>query len=419
MSAPTLRPQDPGFVFNPLTPAFDRDPYPVLAALRREAPIYWWPEARGWFLTRHEDAVAVLSDEERFTPNQVHWEFYTPPPEESRNHPALRIRESNILSMEGSQHVRMRKLAFAALSRRAVRTIAPLMRQVIDELLEPLRTRGECELVSEVASTYPVGVISRLLGIEKNSDREKHFKGLADSIIVAFNPMIEEAAKLRSLHLMGKYIGEIEDLMEEKRAAPADDLMSHLIQVEEEGDHFTPDEILSLVCALLVAGSETTANSLAFGVLELLRHPDQRKQFMEDPSCRENAAYEVVRYHMPGRFLLRYAKHDTHIREIPIHKGQGVFVSVASAQRDPDFLDDPDRFDITRTPKDLSAFGVGRHFCIGAQLARLELEIGLERVFDAFPNLQLACGFEDIPYRNNPAVRGPAKLPLRFDPTGG
>ena len=118
---------------------------------------------------------------------------------------------------------------------------------------------------------------------------------------------------------------------------------------------------------------------------------------------------------MPGRFLRRYAKKDSTLRGINIHAGQAIYLSIASAQRDPNFIDDPDRFDITRTPRDLSAFGIGRHFCIGAQLARLELEIGLVRTIETLPNLELCCDFDDVAYRSNPVIRGPARIPLRFD----
>ena len=402
--------------FNPMHPEFDRDPYPILAQMRAQTPVFWWPEARAWFLTRHEDVVSVLGDEERFSPNDQFSSDYTPPPAEARNHPAVRLRDAGILQMDGAQHTRIRKLAMAALSRRAVRSIQPLMSGIIDEFLAPVRGAGQCDFVEDIASRFPVAVISRMLGIAPNSERERHFKSLADSIVVAFNPMIDEKAQLECLQLMAEHMRQVGELMEEKRRQPGDDLMSHLVEAEAEGEHFTPDEIQSLVVALLVAGSETTANSMSFGLIELLRHPDQMKQFKEDPACRWNAAYEFVRYHMPGRFLRRYAKQETEIRGTPIHAGQALFVSVASAQRDPDFIEDPDRFDIARTPKDFSAFGIGRHFCIGAQLAQLELEVSLGRIVEALPQLELDCRLEDIPYRSNPAIRGPARLPIRFDP---
>ncbi|MED5261092.1 MAG: cytochrome P450 [Myxococcota bacterium] len=410
-------PDDPSFVFDPLTPEFDRNPYPILAHLREHAPVYWWALAQGWFLTRHEDVVRILSDEENFSPDDSHWEHFTPPPEDVADHPVVRMRNSSILSMEGAQHARTRKLAFEALSRRAVRTIEPLMSSVMDEILESIRARGTCDFVAEVASPYPVGVISRLLGIPADSERERHFKQLADAVIVAFNPMTDEPTVLRAIHLMTGCLAEVREWMDEKRRDPSEDLMTHLVQAENEGDRFQPDEILSLVTALLVAGSETTANSISFGILELLRHPDQLKLFKEDRNVRANAAYEIVRFEMPGRFLRRYAKKPVSLRGFDMQAGQAVYLSVASAQRDPSFLPDADRFDITRSPRDLSAFGVGRHFCIGAQLARLELEVGLSRIFDTLPNIQLDCRFDEIPFRSNPAIRGPAALPIRFDPT--
>ena len=415
MSEGPIQPGHEGFIFDPMSPDFDRDPYPVLANLREHEPVYWWPQARGWFLTRHDDVVAVLGDEDRFSPNEIHWEYFIQPSEEVRNHPVLRIRDSSILSVEGAQHARIRKLAFKALSRRAVRTIQPLMRSLIEEISAPLRDRSGCDFVSEIASPYPIGVISRLLGIPGNSDREMRFKELADAIVVAFNPMIDEATQLRSIHLMEGYLAEISEWMEEKRRNPADDLMSHLVHVEHEGERFDTDEILSLISALLVAGAETTANSLSFGMLELLRHPEQMKRFREDPACRANASYEIVRYEMPGRFLRRYAKKDTEIRDKTILKGQAVYLSVASAQRDPSFLSDCDRFDITRVPRDLSAFGIGRHFCIGAQLARLEIEIALGHILDSFGSIKLACPFEELPFRSNPVIRGPSALPILFE----
>ena len=417
MNSPTPSPDTNAspLPFNPMDPEFDRDPYPILAQMRAHTPVFWWPEARAWFLTRHEDVVAVLGDEERFSPNDQFSSDYTPPPAEARNHPAVRLRDAGILQMDGAQHTRIRKLAMAALSRRAVRSIQPLMSGIIDEFLAPVRSAGKCDFVADIASRFPVAVISRMLGIAPNSERERHFKSLADSIVVAFNPMIDEKAQLECLQLMAEHMQQVGELMEEKRRRPGDDLMSHLVEAEAEGERFTPDEIQSLVVALLVAGSETTANSMSFALIELLRHPDQMKKFKEDPACRWNAAYEFVRFHMPGRFLRRYAKQETEIRGTPIQAGQALFVSVASAQRDPDFIEDPDHFDITRTPKDFSAFGIGRHFCIGAQLAQLELEVSLGRIVEALPQLELDCRLEDIPYRSNPAIRGPARLPIRFD----
>lgn len=401
----------------PLSPEFDRDPYPILRRLREEAPVYWWETAGAWVLTRHDDVTRILSDEQHFSPDQKLWERYVPPPPEHADHPVLRMRDSNLLTYEGAEHTRLRQLASVALTRRAVRNLEPLLRDLIEELLDRVAPRGECDFVDEIAHVYPVTVVSRLLGIPPNSDRERRFKQAADAAVAAFNPMLDEASKLRAIQAMERHMAEVGELMEEKRANPDDDLMTDMIQAEAEGDRFTPEEVIGMVMTILVAGSETTANSMGFGLLQLLTHPEQLVSFRDAPKLRAHAVYEMIRYEMPGRFLNRYVKQDVELRGKPLKKGQLLLVSVASAQRDPAVIDDPDRFDIHRVPFDSSAFGIGRHFCLGAQLARLELEVSLGRIVERLPNLRLHCDPKEIPYRSNPAVRGPASMPIRFDPS--
>ncbi len=412
------RPGEPGFVFDPLSAEYDRDPYPLLAELRRHAPVFQWDAMGALFLSRHQDVVAVLANEEEFSGDRRLWEHYVPPPAEHAAHPIIRLQASNILAYDGAEHTRLRKLASVALTRRAVRTLEPLMSGLADELIDRFVDRGSCDFVEEFAAAFPVAIVSRLLGIEANSEREKRFKSLADSAVVAFNPMVSEAEKLRSIHSLEIHFEEIRALMDEKRRAPGEDLMTDLVEAEADGDRFTSDEILGLVMAILVAGSETTANSLSFGLIELLRHPDQLERYRSDPGLRANAGYEIVRYQHPGRFLPRIARRETRISGTPVRKGQMVLCSVPSAQRDPEAITDPDRFDIERVQADMSAFGVGRHFCIGAQLALLELEIALGRVVERLSGLELAVPSDEIPYRSNPAVRGPAALPIRFRPSG-
>ena len=416
MAAPQVL--DPGFRFDPLSAEFDRDPFPVLARLREQAPVWWWELADAWVLTRHADVVAVMGDEARFSPDPRHWERYAPAPPEHARHPVVRLRDSSLFSYEGAEHTRIRRLASVALTRRAVKSLEPLMRDLVDELLDRVAPRGACDFVADVASVYPVTVVSRLLGVPNSSERELRFKRLADLAVGAFSPVAGEATILRALDAGAKLVGELEALMAEKRAAPGDDLMTDMLLAEAEGDRFSPEEVTSTLLAILVGGAETTANSMAFGLLELLRHPDQLEKFRTDPAVRPAAVHEIVRHQMPGRFLNRYAKRDTEIDGHPVRKGQLVLCCMPAAQRDPAVFEDPDRFDIGRAPRGDTAFGVGRHFCLGAQLAKLELEISLGRVVERLPGLHLACAERDIPYRSNPAVRGPASLLIRFDPSG-
>lgn len=404
------------FVFDLQSPEYDRDPYPILRALRETAPIFWWPEQEAFFLTRHADVIAVLGDDANFTADRRVWNRYVPPSPSERDHPIVRLQAANILSLEGRDHTRVRKLASMALTRRAVRNLEPLMRGLANELIDAFIQDGECDFVTDFAWPFPVMIVSRLLGIEPNSERERSFRILADLDGVTFNPMIDAARRQRALDEMALHIDEVRALMDEKRRAPGDDLMTDLIRAESEGDRFQADEIIALILSIIAAGGATTAQSFGLGLIELLKHPDQLALFRDDPSVRPNASHEIARYQMPGRFSARYARHATKLGNLEIPKGQMVICSVAAAQRDPALVEDPDRFDIRREPADTSVFGIGRHFCIGAQLARLELATGFGLVLERLRDLRLAIPFEELRYGGNPAVRGALAIPLRFEP---
>lgn len=412
----SIAPGEPGFVFDLLSPEYDRDPYPMLRALREQSPVFWWPESQAYFLTRHADVVAVLGDDANFTADRRIWNHYVPPTLAQQNHPVVRLQSSNILSLEGREHTRVRKLASMALTRRAVRNLEPLMRELADELIDAFIERGECDFVRDFAWTYPVVIVSRLLGIEPNSERERSFRVLADLDGVTFNPMVEAEERQRALDQMAIHLAEVRALMEEKRRQPGDDLMTDLIRAESEGDRFQADEIIALILSIIAAGGATTAQSFGLGLIELLRHPEQLALFRDEPSVRPNACHEIARYQMPGRFSARYARHATRLGDLELSQGQMVICSVAAAQRDPALVEEPDRFDIRRVPADTSVFGVGRHFCIGAQLARLELETGFRHILERLRNVRLEIPLDAIAYGGNPAVRGPLGLPLRFDP---
>jgi cytochrome P450 len=417
MAGHALLPTDPDFVLDLMSPEYDRDPYPILSVLREHAPVYEIPGFGALFLSRHADVVEVLSNEDLFSGDRTRWEHFDPPPTEHLDHPVIRMQSRNLLAAEGAEHTRLRKLASAALTRRAVKNLDPLMHALADELIDRFIETGQCDFTKQFAEIFPVNVVSRLMGIAPDSDRERRFKDLADSVVVAFNPMCSEEEKLRSFHSMTAHMEEVRALMEEKRRNPGNDLMTDMVQAEDDTARgFEPDEILGTLMAILVAGSETTANSLSFGLIELLKHPEQLARFRDDPTCRPNAAAEIVRYQHPGRFLPRFAKKATEIAGTTVRAGQMIFCSVPSANRDPSVIEDSDRFDILRTPHDLSSFGVGRHFCIGAQLAKLELEVALTHILERLPDLKMDGHFENILYRANPAVRGPASLPIGFTP---
>lgn len=414
----TPLPGEEGFVLDLQSAEYDRDPYPLLRALRERAPVFWWPETQAIFLTRHAEVVGVLGDDAGYSADRRQWSQYVPPSEQELAHSVVRLQASNILSLEGREHTRVRKLASLALTRRAVRNLEPLMHALADELIDAFVERGECDFVRDFAWSYPVAIVSRLLGIEPNSDRERSFRLLADLDGVTFNPMVAQAERQRALDQMAVHLEEVRALMEEKRSRPGDDLMTDLIRAESEGERFEADEIIALILSLIAAGGATTAQSFGLGLIELLRHPEQLARFRDDPDVRLDASHEITRYQMPGRFSARYARGPVRLGDRELAKGQMVICSVAAAQRDPALVPDPERFDIGRKPADASVFGVGRHFCIGAQLARLELATGLGHVLERLRGLRLEGDLDSIPYGGNLAVRGPLQLPIRFEPSG-
>lgn len=409
-------PGEEDFVLDLQSAEYDRDPYPLLRALRERMPVYWWPEVQAVFLTRHAEVVGVLGDDAGYSADRRHWSQYISPSELELAHPVVRLQASNILSLEGREHTRVRKLASLALTRRAVRNLEPLMHALADELIDAFAERGECDFVRDFSRSYPVAIVSRLLGIEPNSDRERSFRLLADLDGVTLNPMVGGEERQRALDQMAVHLEEMRALMEEKRSRPGDDLMTDLIRAESEGERFEADEIMALILSLIAAGGATTAQSFGLGLIELLRHPEQLARFRDDPDLRLDASHEIARYQMPGRFSARYARAPIRLGDRELAKGQMVICSVAAAQRDPALFPDPERFDIRRKPADTSVFGVGRHFCIGAQLARLELATGLGHVLERLRGLRLEGDLDSIPYGGNPAVRGPLQLPIRFDP---
>ena len=203
--------------------------------------------------------------------------------------------------------------------------------------------------------------------------------------------------------------------MEEHRAHPGDDLLSALIAAEEEGDRLSTPELLNLVLGLIMAGTETTASAVAIGMYDLLRHPDQAKIFRDDPNVRENAVLELLRVGT-GIQIERFARRDLELAGVPIRKGQMVLASMHAAHHDPAVFPDPNRLDLRRDLKELAVFGGGRHFCLGTQLAKLELRIAYSALIDGLPGLRLAVPTAEIEITCDNR-RSVVSLPLEFDAT--
>lgn len=403
----------PSPAINPLDPTFARDPYPVFARLRERDPIHRDEVMNAWLVTSFDACISIMQDA-RFTLDAREWEAFEP-----STHPELvrfrGIDDANLFALSPTDHLRVRRLVSKAFTPRAVRGLVPVIHSIVDECLARVRATGRLELVSDLASSFPTYVISRLIGIPANSSRERRFKELADVVIAQASPLLPMDERIAAIPLRDEFFRLVSECIEERRRAPQDDVLSGLIQAEEEGKRLSQDELLALVTGLISAGSETTASALVLGVRELVHRPDQLLLFRERPEHRVNAAEELLRHQMPGYFTMRVPTRDVVIDGHTIRRGQLILPSIAAAHRDPARFNDPDRVDVTRDLSEAALFGRGPHSCLGAQLARLELSIAYGKLVDELPGLRLGCAYEDVPFPAHPLIRSVASLPLEFD----
>jgi cytochrome P450 len=362
----------------------------------------------GYAVTRHDDVMAILRD------RRFHSALSLMQQMSGLTDPRLQERQQrSILSTEGAEHTRLRRLASPAFTPRATDRLRPFMRQVIGELIDAVAAQGTCELVGDVCEPYPIPIICELLGAPKED--WKLFSGWATNIFRIFNNDIE-----RDLPVILTAMDELDDyvraMIEERRSRPSDDLLSHMIAVEEEGDRLSTDELAMMTEAVLMAGTDTTRNQLACSVALLAQHPDQWSRLAADPELAPRAVEETMRCLGAIRGTARFASEDIDYRGVVFPAGTLVVTSLATANIDPEVWPDPHRFDIEREPATSAqmTFGSGIHFCLGASLARAELQEALVILARRLPGLAL-----DGPIEWKPAtvgIWGPSRLPLRFDP---
>jgi cytochrome P450 len=287
------------------------------------------------------------------------------------------------------------------------------MRTVVGELFDHVAAKGECELVADVCEPYPIPIICELLGAPPQD--WKLFSGWATDIFRIFNNNLEEDLPLieRASAELNEYVTE---MIAERRTDPRDDLLSDLIAIEEEGDRLSTEEMTMLATAVLMAGTDTTRNQLACSVALFSEHPEQWALLAEQPELAPRAVEESMRYLGAVRGTARIASEDIVYRDVLFPAGTLVSTSLAGANRDPEAFDDPDVFDITRDRTTAQmTFGAGIHHCMGAALARAELQEALPLLAQRMPGLTCRGDIEWKP--SNFGIWGPARLPLRFEPS--
>lgn len=378
-----------------------RDPHTFYAQLRSTEPLFYVEGLNAWVLTTYEDALFVLKNP-RFTKDS---RKIVRPGSEQSSAQEMAFRMRTMLMVDPPDHTRLRALVSKAFTPPMIEQLRPRIQQITDDLLDAVQEQRTMDLISNFAYPLPITVISEMLGIPATDRRQ--FRIWTQAII-----NMQEEAQLASLEAFLSYI---KTLLDEKRAHPANDLISGLVQVEENGDQLDENELVSMIFLLIVAGHETTVNLLGNGTLALLQHPDQFRLLQRDPSLVPAAVEELLRYTSPVSLSdERWASEDITLHGKLIRKGQMVLAALISANADPQQFPTGETLDITRRENQHLAFGKGIHYCLGAPLARLEGQIAFNTLLQRLPNLHLACDPEQLTWNSNPMLRGLTSLPVTF-----
>jgi len=398
-----------GIVFNPLRKALRADPHPFYRGLRERDPIHRSRAADGWVLSRHRDVQAVLGDR-RFSADERHLRRW-PAMMRRREHAGLpdpyAEDRASMLRVDAPDHTRLRGLVSKAFTPRAVEHMRPRVQTLVDELLGRFEPGQPMELVGDFASPLPVTIIAEMLGVPAG-DRDR-FRAWSDEVIRTLGDGSLDD-RLRAEAAMQELGGYLVAVAEERRRTPREDLLTGLVRAEERGSQLSDGELATLCVLLLVAGNETTTKLIGNAVVALLRNPEQLALLRAEPKRIAGAVDELLRYDGPVQLTSRMVLEDEDFAGCRFRRGQQLVLLLAAANRDPEAFPDPERLDVTRENVRHLAFGHGAHFCLGAQLARLETAHALEGLLARFPGLRF--GDAPVAWGDNTVLRGPTRLPL-------
>jgi len=375
-------------LFDPFAPEFAQNPYPTYKRLREEDPIHWSPLGF-WIVTRFEDVNFILKSKLFGQDIQHLLSRKYPDHPNILDEPGSRTLANLIVMKEPPDHTRIRKLLVHAFNFREVKIMRDNIQGVIDELIDHIEPKREMDFVKDFAFRLPAIVICDWLGMPEEG-REFFFDGVHPPTGL-LNPLPLDREGLDAANedvlYTRKYIKAVCDL---RRKEPRDDLLTALIEAEEEHDKLTEDELIDNAGFLFFAGHETTKNLIANGLLSLHRYPEQLALLKSDRSLIKNAVEEFLRFEAPSQMSSpRVALEDTAVGDVHIPKGDLVLTMQGAANRDPAVYERPDELDITRKDIKHLSFGGGIHFCLGAHLARLEAELAFDTLLERLPDMEV------------------------------
>jgi cytochrome P450 PksS len=391
------------------------DPYPVYARLRTLGPVLRSKDllGEGFILPRHEEVARAIRDP-RFASDRKNGRGGRST--DQRWLPALlKLLGSSMVLKDPPEHRRLRNLVQKAFTPARVESLSDRVAQIAEELLDAAARKPVMDLMADFALPLPLTVIAEMLGVPP-ADRIR-FRRLIVKVqgISAANPL----SFVRTYPHMVGLSRFLQGMVRLRREQPGNDLVTALVQAEEEGDRLSEDELIAMVFLLLFAGHETTVNLIGNGVLELVQHPDQLQKLREQPDLIDSAIDEMLRFTNPvGMVAPRFAREDLDVAGVPIPKGTVVTLLIGSANLDETVFPDADRFDITRSPNRHLSFGHGAHYCLGAPLARLETRVAIPALLQRFDRLELMVPAAKLRWRPHIGLRGVEALPLSVTATG-
>ncbi len=401
-------------VYDPFAPGFTDDPYPQYAALRAGAPAGRHPLGF-WLLTRYEDVSALLranmSVEDR---NVTDRELIELREQMFGEEDEARARNRSMLDRDPPDHTRLRRLVSKAFTPRAIEALRPRITALVDEMLDAAGHQGQVDLVDALAFPLPFAVIGEMLGTPP-ADHER-IRQLSGTVVRSLEPVNDPDTARAIVEADAELTGIAAEMIAWKRANPAGDLLTALINAEDGGDVLNDEELISQTLLLYIAGHETTVNLIAGGTLALLRHQDQLARLRAEPGLTGNAVEEMLRYDSPVQATRRITLEPASFGEVTIPAGSFVMALLGSANRDESYFGpDAGRLRLDReNARQHVSFGAGPHHCLGASLARMEAAIALDRLVTRFPGLALDG---EPSWNGRINLRGPARLPVSLSPS--
>lgn len=397
--------------FRPDAPEFLRDPFQLYRRMREEDPVHWSPRLKSWVLTRYGDVKAVCLDKE-ISSDRLRPYFATlPGAETARIGEIIRYLTHWMVFRDPPEHTRLRRLTSKAFNLQSMNAMRPAAEELVQWLFERIGKRAHIDFVADFAGPLPALVIMAMLGVPK--EELAKVKRMSDDIALFIGSSRMSPEKYDIAESATKEMAAFfRELIQDRRRETERDLLSQLVNLEDEGDRLTEDELVATCILLLFAGHETTTNHIANGLLSLLRFPGELEALRADDALAPRAIEELLRYDGPSGAQVRIVKVERDLRGRTLRPGDRVFIMLNAANRDPEAYDAPDRLDLGRGGVAHLTFGFGMHICLGFPLARMEGQVALPAVARHWRRIALAVPEARIEWLNSMVFRGMKSMPL-------